>query len=333
MGHTIQGKQVGNIGFGLMGLTMHGQKMSDEEAFAVIKTALESGCNYMNAGEFYGPPDYNSLTLLNKYYEKYPEDKDKILLNVKGCTFENFRPDGSPEGVKISVENSVKSIGGKGRIDQFEPARKDPKVDIEVTMEALKKYVESGHIGGISLSEVSAATIRRAAKVVKIQSVELELSLWSTDPLENGVAQACAELDIPIIAYSPLGHGILTGRIKSPADLPPHDFRRILPRFQPDVFDLNLRLVKEVEKMAAAKGCTPGQIAINWVVALSRRPGMPKIIPIPGASSPERVRENAVEVELTEEDMAQLDKIIKEFQPVGTRYHAPGMASLDNSTE
>ena len=180
---------------------MHGKKMEDDQVFAVIKAAIDSGCNYLNAGEFYGPPDYNTLTLLKKYYEKYPEDIDKVVVNVKGCTFENFRPDGSPEGVKISIGNCVKYIGGKGRIDQFEPARKDPKTDIEVTMNELKKYVESGDIGGIALSEASAATIRRAAKVVKIEAVEVELSLWSIDPLENGVAKACAELGIPILAY------------------------------------------------------------------------------------------------------------------------------------
>lgn len=167
----------------------------------MIKAALESGCNYMNGGEFYGPADNNSLTLLNKYFEKYPEDRDKILLNVKGCVFENLTPDGSPTGVRTSVENCVRLIGGKGRIDQFEPARKDPKVDIETTVAALQEQVRAGNIGGIALSEVSAATIRRAAKVARIEAVEVELSLWCTEPLENGVAQACAELDIPILAY------------------------------------------------------------------------------------------------------------------------------------
>ncbi|KAK3300915.1 NADP-dependent oxidoreductase domain-containing protein [Chaetomium fimeti] len=333
MGHTIHGKQVGNIGFGMMSLTLPPGRLTEEEAFAAIKAALATGCNYLNAGEFYGPPDANSLTLLNKYYAKYPEDRDKILLNVKGCTFENLRPDNSPAAVKTSVENCVRQLGGKGRIHQFEPARKDRNVDIETTMEALKEHVEAGNIGGISLSEVSAATIRRAAKITKIESVEVELSLWATEPLENGVVEACAELDIPILAYSPLGRGMLTGQIKSPADIPANDYRHTVPRFHPDVFDTNLRMVAEVEKLAAKKGCTPGQVAIGWVLALGRRPGMPTIIPIPGASRPERVRENAVEVELSEEDMVQLEKIAKEFAPVGTRYSAHGMQSLDTSTE
>jgi pyridoxine 4-dehydrogenase len=218
MGHTIQGKQVGNVGFGLMGksLTTHPYsaprltttgltsppgRLTNEEGFAAVKAALAAGCNYMNGGEFYGTPDANSLTLLNKYYAKYPEDRDKIVLNIKGCIFENMRPDGSPAAVKTSVENCVRMIGGRGRIDQFEPARKDADVTIETTVAALQEQVAAGNIGGISLSEVSAATIRRAAKVAKIEAVEVELSLWCTEPLENGVVQACAELDIPILAY------------------------------------------------------------------------------------------------------------------------------------
>ncbi|KAK0618126.1 NADP-dependent oxidoreductase domain-containing protein [Bombardia bombarda] len=327
---TIQGKTVGNIGFGLMGLTWRPTKLSDDEIFSVIKAALAAGCNYLNGGEFYGLLDYNSLTILNKYYERYPEDVDKILLNVKGCIGENFSVNCLPDGVRASVENSVCLIGGKGRIDQFEPARKDPKVEIETTIEAFNEHVKAGNIGGVALSEVSAQTIRRAAKVGNITAVEVELSLWNTEPLENGVAQACAELDIPIIAYSPLGKGMLTGQVKSFHDIPEGDFRRMLPRFQPDVFATNLRLVSEVEKLAERKGCTAAQIAINWILAVSRRPGMPTIVPIPGASTVERVKENAVEVELTEDDMAEIERLLKEFAPVGDRYHKHGMAMLDS---
>ncbi|KAK3984141.1 NADP-dependent oxidoreductase domain-containing protein [Cladorrhinum sp. PSN332] len=330
MGHTIQGKQVGNIGFGLMGLTWRPTKLPESQALATIKAALDAGCTYLNGGEFYGPPDNNSLTLLKKYYEKYPDDEAKVLLNIKGCLSPSFATDSSPEGVKTSVENSVRLIGGKGRIHQFEPARKDQKVEIEDAVKALQEQVDAGNIGGISLSEVSANTIRRAAKVAKIQSVEVELSLWETTPLENGVAQACAELDIPVLAYSPLGRGMLTGQIKSPDDIPEGDYRRTVPRFQPGAFEANLRLVDEVKKLAAKKGCTPGQIAINWVVALGRRPGMPEIIPIPGASSPERAKENAVEIELSEEDLAEIERIVSEFKPVGERYDEHGMQLIDN---
>ncbi|KAL2161518.1 hypothetical protein VTH06DRAFT_8080 [Thermothelomyces fergusii] len=333
MVHTIQGKQVGNIGYGLMGLTFRPDKISDEQAFASIKAAIEAGCNYLNGGEFYGPPDHNSLTLLNRYFAKYPEDRDRVVLNIKGCILPGLRPDASPAGVRASVENCVRLIGGKGLIHQFEPARKDPGVDIETTVAALQEQVEAGNIGGITLSEVSAATLRRAARVARIEAVEVELSLWCTEPLENGLAEACAELDIPILAYSPLGRGMLTGAIKSFDDIPEGDYRRMVPRFQPDVFETNLRLVREVEKLAARKGVKPGQVAIGWVLALNKRPGMPRIIPIPGASRPERVRENAVEVELSDEELAELDRLVRELAPVGARYPEHGMKLLDTSTE
>ncbi|KAL2270152.1 hypothetical protein VTJ83DRAFT_2336 [Remersonia thermophila] len=329
MVHTIQGKKVGNIGFGLMGLTWREDKLPEEQSFAVIKAAIEAGCNYLNGGEFYGPPGNNSLTLLRAYFERYPEDRDKILLNIKGCIGPGLVPDASPEGVRTSVENSVRLIGGKGLIDQFEPARKDKKVEIETTVKALQEQVAAGRIGGISLSEVGAETIRRAAKVARIEAVEVELSLWSTEPLENGVLQACAENDIAVLAYAPLGRGMLTGRFKSFDDLPPGDFRRDLPRFQPEVFETNLRLARQVQQLAERKGCTTSQVAIGWVLALSRRPGMPRIIPIPGSTSPERVRENAVEVVLDESDLAELDRIAQELAPVGTRYNEHGMKMLD----
>ena len=123
---------------------------------------------------------------------------------------------------------------------------------------------------------------------------------------------------------------MLGGKIKSPADIPEGDVRRKWPRFQPDVFDTNLQLATAVERIADKKGCTPAQIAINWLLALSRRPGMPRIIPIPGASSIERIRENSVEVELTEHDMAELAKIMKEFPTVGDRYDEHNMKLLDH---
>ena len=126
---------------------------------------------------------------------------------------------------------------------------------------------------------------------------------------------------------------MLTGGIRSLDDLPENDYRRGTPRFQPEVFETNLRMLREVEKLAARKGCTSGQVAIGWVLALGRRPGMPRIIPIPGASRPERVTENAVEVALSEEDMVELERLAREFAPVGTRYAAHAMEKLDTSTE
>jgi pyridoxine 4-dehydrogenase len=177
----------------------------------VMKRALELGANYWNGGEFYGPPQYNSLHLLKAYFEKYPEDVDKVVINIKGgMNVAKMEPDGTAEGIRKSVENCVSILGGVKKIDIFEAARVDPNVPIEETMATFQKLIAEGKIGGVALSEVRAETIRRAAKVQEIAGgVEIEFSLFTPEPLTNGVFEACAELNIPIIAYSPLGRGFL----------------------------------------------------------------------------------------------------------------------------
>ena len=165
-----------------------------------MHAAITSGCNFWNGGEFYGTPEYNSLTLLNKYYAQYPDDADKVVLNIKGATRPGLIPDGSPEYIRESVDNCLRMLGKKGKIAMFECARRDTKTPLDVTLSALAGLVQEGKIGGVALSEVSAVTIREAAKITNIVAVEVELSLWSTEPLTNGIAETCAELNIPIIA-------------------------------------------------------------------------------------------------------------------------------------
>jgi pyridoxine 4-dehydrogenase len=183
-----------------------------------MKTALEKGANFWNGvsvqlvwtdliqsawtvvdrthhqGMFYGTPEANSLQLLKYYFETYPEDAEKVVLSIKGAyNVATHTPDCSPEGVNASVEEALSVLGGVKKIDIFECARVDPKVPIEVTIEALKKLVATGKIGAIGLSEVSANTIRRAHAVHSIAAVEVELSLFTTDPLTNGITTACRE--------------------------------------------------------------------------------------------------------------------------------------------
>ena len=165
-----------------------------------MRAAMEAGSNCWNGGEFYGPPENNSLTLLRKYYEKYPEDADKVVLNIKGGLRPGMKPDGSPEFLRESISKSLDAMGPKGKIDMYECARRDPDTPLEQTLTALANLVEEGKIGGVALSEVNAKTIREAVKITKIVAVEVELSLWCTDPLTNGIAAACAEFNIPIIA-------------------------------------------------------------------------------------------------------------------------------------
>ncbi|KAI9814394.1 MAG: Pyridoxine 4-dehydrogenase [Pycnora praestabilis] len=325
---SLDGKQIGSTGYGLMGLTWRAKPSSTEQAFKAMKSALNHGANFWNGGEFYGPPDANSLQLLNKYFTEYPEDAEKVVISIKGG-LHNMHPDGSEKNVRRSVDECLKQLDGKKYLDIFECARVDPNTPIETTIGVLATYVKEGKLGGISLSEVKADTIRRAHKVHPIVAVEIELSLWSTDALSNGVASTCAELGIPIVAYSPLGRGFLTGAVKSFDDLDENDMRRRMPRFQPDVFPRNLELVKELEKLASKKGCKPGQIGIAWVKALSGKPGMPTIIPIPGATTEERIKENHHDVELSEEDMEQINKILKNSEVLGDRYPAALQAHCD----
>ena len=176
-----------------------------------MKAALASGAVMWNGGEFYGTEARNSLHLLNEYFTKYPEDADKIMVCIKGGlgASGDLRPIGTEENIKRSIDACLKTLDGKHKLDLFEMARVDPNVPVEDSVAAIDKYVKAGKLGGISLSEVSASTIRRAAKVAKISSVEVEFSLFSTDILTNGIAEACAELDIPVVAYSPISRGML----------------------------------------------------------------------------------------------------------------------------
>ncbi|KAG5744052.1 hypothetical protein H9Q69_012813 [Fusarium xylarioides] len=320
MVHQILGKQVGPIGFGLMGLTA--RPLPDEDAFAAIRTALDSGCNWLNGGEFYGPPDANSLALMRRYLEKYPEDADRIVLTIKGGLGPNYVPLGTKENIRRSIDDCLETLGPVGRIASFEIGRKDPNVDYEEdTLAAISAYVKDGKIDGISCSELNANTLRSAARKFKTTALEIELSLFTTDPLTNGLLEVCGELDIPVLAYSPLGRGFLGGQIKSVEDLPENDMRaKIHPRWQGDNFRKNVQLVDDIEALAKNKGCTVSQIAINWLLSLSRRPGMPTIVPIPGSTKPGRIRENATIIDLTEEDLRDIDTLLASFTPAGDRY-------------
>jgi len=324
----LLGKDIGSTGYGLMSLTWRPNPQPIEESLKAMKTAIEVGNVFWNGGEFYGTPEYNSLHLLNKYFTKYPEDASKVVLSIKGAV-KDMHPDGSPEGIKRSVENCLKLLDGKKSIDIFEPARVDKNTPIETTLKALEEYVKAGKIGGISLSEVSAATIHRAVKVTKIVAVEVELSLWSLDILNNGVAAACAEHNIPVVAYSPIGRGMLTGEIQKLDDIQDRFFLTTIPKFQPGNFEKNLELVRKLQEFASKKGCTPAQLAISWVRHLSKKNGNPEIIPIPGTTTPERIRENAKDVGLTSSESEAIDSILKSFTVQGGRYGGPAAAHIE----
>lgn len=306
-----------------------------------VLTRLKGNC--WNGAEFYGPSEYNSLVLLEKYFEKYPEDADKVLINIKGgVNPETHKVDGSPENTRRCLDACLAQLKGRKKLDLFEFGRRDPAVPLSITFGALEEYIQAGKLGGIALSEVSAGTIHEAVKHTKIAAVEVELSMYACpdpaweymlmfcirftpDILHNGIADACAQYGIPIIAYSPIGRGMLTGKFKKFEDFPEDSLltQFNFPRFQKENFEKNVALVNKVEELAQQKGCTPAQLAINWTRAISKRPGMPVIIPIPGASAAERVEENSKVVDLTDGDMEQIDQILAGFKTAGERY--PGI--------
>ncbi|PYH91969.1 Aldo/keto reductase [Aspergillus ellipticus CBS 707.79] len=323
---TLTGKPITQNGLGLMRMTVM-EGISDEQAFKVLKTALAAGVNVWNGADFYGTPDSNSLHLMNRYFTAYPEDADKVVLSIKSglVDMKTFTMDCSAAGLCSFVDNALKVLDGKKNIDIFGCARVDPNVPIEESVRALAELKAEGKIGGIQLTEVSADSIRRAASVAKIDMVEAEVSLWATEVLSNGVAEACAEHGIAIIAHTPLGAGMLTGAIKSVDDLPANDHHRFFPRFHPDNLAKNRELVEELEKLAAEKGCTPAQLALSWVKVQSKKPGMPLFVPVAGARSESRVLENIKDVELTEGDLEKISSILDSFPIAGERFPAAGM--------
>ncbi|KAF7189106.1 Pyridoxal reductase [Pseudocercospora fuligena] len=319
---TIAGKPVGAIGYGCIPLTNYFTPIPKEQGFAVLKEALKHGANFWNGGWIYGTPEWNSLHFFKEYFEKYPEDVDKVVISIKGCfDMRSGSANADRESVRRAIEKCLEVADGKFKIDVFQAARLDPNLPVEETVGAIGEYVKAGKIGGIGLSECSAASIRKAAVVHPISAVEVEVSLFETSIFTDGVAEACKEFDIPIVAYSPLGRGFLTGQIRKLEDLPEKDFRRMLPRFQPENFDANLKIVDEVEQIAKKKGCTSGQIATAWVIQQTASTGA-TAIPIPGTGNPARIEENVKVVELTPNELKEINDVLSKAEVKGDRYPA-----------
>ncbi|KAH8671700.1 NADP-dependent oxidoreductase domain-containing protein [Xylariales sp. PMI_506] len=306
-----------------MGLTWRAHQTPDDQAFAVMSAAIENGAVLWSAAEFYGVSEPTaSLQLIRRYFEAHPENADSVTLFVKGCTdLKTLAPLTDRSGVRGSAENCLKILGGAKRVDVFGPSRIDPSVPLEETLGALRELVSEGKIGGVGLSEVGAATLERAHAIQPLSLVEVEFSLWSTDILTNGVAATAKRLDLPIVAYAPLGRGFLTGQIRSPEDIPAGDIRLYLDRFQPESFGKNLELVEQLQEVAARKNVTPAQLALTWVRASSNTDLVGRIIPIPGATTASRVKENNKFVTLSEIEKVELDDIIASFTVHGGRYN------------
>jgi aryl-alcohol dehydrogenase-like predicted oxidoreductase len=318
---SLGGLEVSRIGLGVMGMSAYytGAGRGDAESIGTIHRALDLGVTLLDTAEVYGP--YVNEELVGRALRGR---RDEVVLATKfGLVSHTGRPgmDSTPANVRLAVEGSLRRLG-TDHIDLYHQHRVDPGTPIEDTVGALGELVAEGKVGHIGLSEASAATIRRAHAVHPVAAVQTEYSLWSRDP-ETDVLPTLRELGIGLVPYSPLGHGFLTGGIRSLDGLDADDWRRGNPRFTGDNLTWNLRIVDEVREIAGDVGATPAQVALAWLLAQGEG-----IAPIPGTTRIGRVEENSAAdaLQLTAEQVTRLNGLA----PASGDRHAEGdMAVID----
>lgn len=320
LGSPDRALEVSAQGLGCMGMSEFYGRADEGEALRTIQRALELGVDFLDTADMYGP--FTNERLVGR---AIAGRRDDVVLATK---FGNERlPDGTrlgingrPEYVRRACDASLDRLGVE-HIDLYYQHRVDTSVPIEETVGAMAELVAAGKVRRLGLSEAAPETVRRADATHPITALQSEYSLWTRDPEDNGVLATCAELGIGFVAYSPLGRGFLTGQIRRVEDLDPDDFRRQHPRFQGENFRRNLDLVDKVREIAEEKGCTPGQLALAWVLAQD-------VVPIPGTKRVRYLEENAAAdtVRLTEEDLRRLDAVAPIGVTAGARY--PDMSSV-----
>jgi len=311
------------VGLGCMSLSGAYGRSDDAEGIRVIHHAIDRGVTFLDSSDMYGWGHNESL--LGK---ALAGRRDKVVLATKfGQTQQPGGAngvDGSPAYVKAACEASLKRLGVEV-IDVYFQHRVDPKVPIEETVGALADLVQAGKIRHIGLSEASVETLERAHRVHPITALQSEYSLWTRDP-EDGVLAACRRLGVGFVPYSPLGRGFLTGAIRRFDDFAADDYRRNTPRFQGENFAKNLALVDKVRALAADIGCTPGQLALAWVLAQGD-----DIVPIPGTKRRSYLEENvgALSLKLSPVQLEAIDAVFPAGVAAGTRYPEAMMKALN----
>ena len=318
------GQRIASIGLGCMGMSEFYGPRDDEESISVIHRAIDLGMDHLDTADMYGVGHNERLV-----GRAIAGRRDRVLLatkfgNVRGADGSFKGVSGKPDYVRRQCEQSLKNLN-VDVIDLYYQHRVDPSTPIEDTIGAMAELVQAGKVRFLGMSEAAPQTIRRAAKVYPIAALQTEYSLWTRDP-EADVLPTCRELGITFVAYSPLGRGFLTGQIKRFEDLPPDDFRRMSPRFQGENFAKNLDLVRKIEQIAQRKNCTPGQLALAWVLTRGE-----DVVAIPGTKRIRYLEENAgaVNVKLSDPDLSEIDQVLPRGATAGERYPAFAMKAVD----